>query len=105
MKIFASRVFIISDMSEQMQEHAFELAATAIDKFSIEREMAEFIKKEFDAKVSNSVNSFCYLPEGQYGPTWHCVVGRNFGSYVTHESKNFIYFYLGPMSFLLFRCG
>ena len=22
----------------------------------------------------------------------HCVVGRNFGSYVTHETKNFVYF-------------
>jgi uncharacterized membrane protein len=25
----------------------------------------------------------------------HCIVGRNFGSYVTHETKHFIYFYLG----------
>jgi len=29
------------------------------------------IKKEFDKK---------------YGPTWHVIVGRNFGSYVTRES-------------------
>ena len=45
------------------------------------------IKKEFDKK---------------YGPTWHCIVGRNFGSYVTHETKNFIYFYLGQVAVLLF---
>jgi hypothetical protein len=25
------------------------------------------------------------------------VVGRNFGSYVTHETKHFIYFYLGQV--------
>ncbi|KAK1328707.1 hypothetical protein QTO34_012282 [Cnephaeus nilssonii] len=31
----------------------------------------------------------------KYNPTWHCIVGRNFGSYVTHETKHFIYFYLG----------
>ena len=31
----------------------------------------------------------------RYNPTWHAVVGRNFGSYVTHETKHFIYFYLG----------
>lgn len=30
------------------------------------------IKREFDKK---------------YGPTWHCIVGRNFGSYVTHEVR------------------
>ena len=41
------------------------------------------LKKEFDKK---------------YNPTWHCVVGRNFGSYVTHETKHFIYFYLDRKS-------
>jgi hypothetical protein len=24
----------------------------------------------------------------KYTPTWHCIVGRNFGSYVTHETKH-----------------
>ena len=40
-------------------------------------------KQEFDKK---------------YNPTWHVVVGRNFGSYVTHETKHFIYFYLGQVA-------
>ncbi len=48
------------------------------------------IKKEFDKK---------------YGPTWHVVVGRNFGSYVTHETKHFIYFYLGQVAILCFKSG
>lgn len=48
------------------------------------------IKKEFDKK---------------YGPTFHCIVGRNFGSYVTHEAKHFIYFYLGQVAILLFKSG
>merc|ERR1712228_1117034 len=47
-------------------------------------------KKEFDKK---------------YNPTWHCIVGRNFGSYVTHETKHFIYFYLGQVAILLFKSG
>jgi dynein light chain LC8-type len=37
------------------------------------------------------------------GPTWHCIVGRNFGSFVTHETKHFIYFYLGHYAILLFK--
>ena len=40
-----------------------------------------------------------------YGGTWHCIVGRNFGSYVTHETKHFIYFYLGQVAVLLFKSG
>ena len=35
-----------------------------LDKFNIEKDIAQFIKKEFDKKHS---------------PTWHCIVGRNFG--------------------------
>lgn len=30
---------------------------------------------------------------------------RNFGSYVTHETKHFIYFYLGQVAILLFKSG
>ena len=37
----------------------------ALDKFNVEKDMAAFIKKEFDKK---------------YSPTWHCIVGRNFGA-------------------------
>jgi hypothetical protein len=33
----------------------------------------------------------------------HVIVGRNFGSYVTHETKHFIYFYLGQVAVLLFK--
>jgi dynein light chain LC8-type len=56
----------------------------------VEKDIAAFMKKEFDKK---------------YGTTWHCVVGRNFGSYVTHESGNFIYMYISNVAFLLFKAG
>ena len=41
--------------------------------------------------------SFPSLPD-----SWHCFVGRNFGSYVTHEASKFIYFYIGQMGVCLF---
>jgi dynein light chain LC8-type len=66
------------------------LLSQALDKFNIEKDVAAYIKKEFDAK---------------HNPTWHCIVGRNFGSYVTHETKHFIYFYSGPVAVLLFKSG
>lgn len=79
-----------ADMSEDMQQDAVECATQAMEKFNIEKDIAAFIKKEFDKK---------------YNPTWHCIVGRNFGSYVTHETKHFIYFYLGQVAVLLFKSG
>ncbi len=79
-----------ADMSEEMQNEVIELTNQALEKFSIEKDIAAFIKKECDKK---------------YNPTWHCIVGRNFGSYVTHETKHFIYFYMGQVAILLFKSG
>lgn len=108
-------------MSEEMQQDAVDCATQALEKYNIEKvslpseslhslrafyrvfpsllmewntscsqDIAAFIKKEFDKK---------------YNPTWHCIVGRNFGSYVTHETRHFIYFYLGQVAILLFKSG
>ena len=79
-----------ADMAEDMQQDAVDCATQALEKFNIEKDIAAFIKKEFDKK---------------FNPTWHCICGRNFGSYVTHETKHFIYFYLGQIAILLFKSG
>ena len=55
-----------------------------------ERDIAEFIKTEFDKK---------------HNPSWHCIVGRSFGSYVTYEMKHCIYFYRSKTAILLWRAG
>lgn len=79
-----------SDMSEPMQQDAAEIAQDALKSYELEKDVAAYIKKEFDKK---------------HGATWHCVVGRSFGSYITHESKHFIYFYVGQIAVLLFKSG
>lgn len=57
------------DMSEEMQQEAVDVTSAALEKYNIEKDIAAQIKKEFDRR---------------HGPTWHVVVGKNFGSYVTH---------------------
>jgi dynein light chain LC8-type len=59
------------DMSEEMQQECVDVASLALEKYNIEKDIAAQIKKEFDRR---------------HGPTWHVVVGKNFGSYVTHGS-------------------
>jgi dynein light chain LC8-type len=78
------------DMSPEMQEIAGEVARKAVGQFTVERDIASYIKKEFDQR---------------YGQTWHCIVGTSFGSYVTHETKHFIYFNLPPFAILLWKSG
>lgn len=38
-------------------------------------------------------------------PTWHVVVGTNFGSHVVHQTKNFVYFNIGAINFLVYKSG
>ncbi|KAF7509740.1 hypothetical protein GJ744_007435 [Endocarpon pusillum] len=76
------------DMSEDMQQEAIEVAQEAMEACTLEKEIAQRIKQKFDERK---------------GATWHCIVGRNFGSFVTHETKHFIYFYLGHCAILLFK--
>ncbi|XP_008811857.1 uncharacterized protein LOC103722907 [Phoenix dactylifera] len=79
-----------ADMPVFMQLHAFRCARRAHDSqdsFS-SRQMAHDMKKEFD-KV--------------YGPTWHCIVGTSFGSFVTHSTGCFLYFSIEKILVLLFK--
>ena len=105
------------DMSEELQQEAVDIASAALEKYNIEKDIAAHIKKEFDKR---------------HGPTWHVVVGKNFGSYVTHgefswslfavatrsfrcsylnnttngaftETKHFIYFYVGSLALLIWK--
>ncbi|KAG4990492.1 hypothetical protein JHK87_023949 [Glycine soja] len=53
-----------ADMIPDMQKEAVDIAVAAFEKYNVEKDVAEQIKKEFDKR---------------HGPTWHCIVGRNFG--------------------------
>lgn len=48
-----------ADMPEDMQSDAIDVANQAQERHNIEKDIAAFIKKEFDKK---------------YSPTWHCIV-------------------------------
>ncbi|THG11820.1 hypothetical protein TEA_021060 [Camellia sinensis var. sinensis] len=61
----AKKVIIKSaDMKDDLQKEAIDIAISAFEKHNVEKDVAEQIKKEFDRK---------------HGPTWHCIVGKNFG--------------------------
>ena len=57
------------DMAEDMQSQTIDIAYEALEKFTVEKDMAGHVKRTMDQK---------------FGPTWHAVVGQKYGSYVTH---------------------
>jgi dynein light chain LC8-type len=73
------------DMSEEMQRTSVEIALAALEKYTVEKDIAAEVKKEFDKK---------------FGPTWHVVVGKNFGSYVTHGPLFSL-----PIVYFVIRCA
>uniref|UniRef100_A0A6P3ZF28 Dynein light chain n=1 Tax=Ziziphus jujuba TaxID=326968 RepID=A0A6P3ZF28_ZIZJJ len=82
-----------ADMPASLQERAFRFARALLDANPQEKRpnpthLAMSLKKEFDSV---------------YGPAWHCIVGKSFGSFVTHSSGGFVYFSVEKLSFLVFK--
>ncbi|KAF7141221.1 hypothetical protein RHSIM_Rhsim06G0197500 [Rhododendron simsii] len=83
-----------ADMPVDMQERALRFTRSLLDSAPAGNHrpnpsiLARSLKKEFDR---------------WYGPAWHCVVGKSFGSFVTHSPGGFVYFSLDSLSFLLFK--
>ncbi|KAL3070579.1 hypothetical protein niasHS_007738 [Heterodera schachtii] len=43
--------------------------------------------------------------EQRFAGTWHCVVGRSFGSRVSYELESFALFKVNQHTVLIFKCG
>ena len=76
------------NMDEVMQVEAVECATLAVRRHKTEKDIANFIKREFDNK---------------HTPNWNCIVGRNFGTAVAHEKNRFIYMILGDIAIQLLK--
>ncbi|KAJ8041013.1 Dynein light chain 2, cytoplasmic [Holothuria leucospilota] len=79
-----------TDMENEMKQEAIAVTEDAFEQFTVEEEIENFIKNEFEEK---------------YGNTWTCIVGRKKGSYVTHETNEFIFMRAGQVDVLLYRSG
>ncbi|KAH9588131.1 Dynein light chain 1, cytoplasmic [Schistosoma haematobium] len=90
-KQYGSKVIVKdTDMNDEMMELAIRVTACAMDRFQADMDVANYIKTQFNKK---------------YGRSWHCIVGRRFGSDVSHEERSFIYFFLGDRAILLYKSG
>mmetsp|Transcript_40738 Transcript_40738/g.120810 ORF Transcript_40738/g.120810 Transcript_40738/m.120810 type:complete len:89 (+) Transcript_40738:105-371(+) len=76
------------EMDNDMLQFAIDQTVWAMDNYTSEREIATHMKKEF---------------EDAYGTTWHCLCGRHFSSFVTHEKNCYAYFYVGQMGINLWK--
>ena len=45
------------------------------------------------------------LFDEKFFPTWQCVVGKNFGSDISFEERNMLYFHFNSTAILLWKAG
>jgi len=77
-----------ANMPEEMQDAAFKKINEAMDSMTVEKDIATSVKKHFDEN---------------FKPTWHCIVGKNFGCSITHDTHYLIFFKVEQQHVLLFK--
>lgn len=77
-----------ADSTEALIEWAIETSRTAFNQEKTEKDMARFLREEFNQ---------------QYGLAWNVIVGKNFGSDVTHETKKYINLQIANLSILIWK--
>ncbi|XWS59877.1 hypothetical protein CRYUN_Cryun08bG0159400 [Craigia yunnanensis] len=108
-----------TDMAEEIQNRVMGLAYQALDllEVSICQSIAHYINKSFrmlptllhmvqmifDVIMANIQPSKQKFDEA-YGPAWHCVVWKDFGSCISPLCGSFIFFHV-EMEFLIFKDG
>lgn len=85
-----SAVVKISAMHPDIEQDCVDCASHALHGLGLEEQkaVAQYIKRELDSK---------------YGGVWHVIVGRSFGSFVAHDDRSCVYFFLGDVGFLIWR--
>ncbi|XP_022258583.1 uncharacterized protein LOC111089788 [Limulus polyphemus] len=76
------------DMPKYMQRIALESLDQAVRIFTTEKHIAENIKEKFDVI---------------YGPTWHCIVGKNWTGATTHSKQCYIKLANKDLKVLLYK--
>lgn len=92
--MWGAKVKMPNDMPDDVLKDSIRITNAAIQAFpdfdTDGLKIAEQVKKELDARWS---------------PNWHVIIGRNFGSFVTHETRTFLFFYLGDKAVMIYKAG
>ena len=81
-------VLIRSDITNDIKGKAFELGFLALSKFTAEKEMADYIKTEFDK---------------MFEPEWQIVIGKDFSVAFSFEIENFVFYQIEDIYFLFYK--
>ena len=78
-----------------MKQDALTVAKEGLESCHEEKDVSAFVKVRRIIALFLTKHLWQRYFDKKYGPTWHCIVGSDFRAFVTHESKHFIFFYVG----------
>lgn len=84
-----------SNMPESYAKDAIDISLLAVEKHKHLKDVAFYIKHEYDKKYPGSGKA----TEGVY----HCVVGKSFASAVSHETRQFIHLKIDTYHIVLWK--
>ncbi|KAH8850338.1 Dynein light chain, cytoplasmic [Schistosoma japonicum] len=73
---------------EKMEHYAVEVTLEAMDQCTSHDSIADYIEKIFNTTYSGS---------------WHCKVGKSFGSFDSYDSEYFFHYYIGNLAVFLYK--
>ena len=76
------------DITDDIKDKAFEMGFEALKKYTAEKEMADFMKNEFD---------------NLFEPDWQIVIGKDFSVAFSFEIENFVFFQIEDIYFLFYK--
>lgn len=82
-------------MGDEIYKDAEHIILDNLNKYSNEREIAYNIKREY-------YHIILRMDKKQL-PSWHCIVGRNFGIYVTYDEGHYLYATKGQTTIVLWK--
>jgi len=89
---------MLDDVVREAKLRMSELANESKTETKDEREEGDSLEARAATAISEYMNR-------KYDPTWHCIVGKTFSTFVTAETKTFAYIYIGQVAVVLFKAG
>ncbi|KAL7995948.1 putative guanine nucleotide-binding protein, beta subunit [Plasmopara halstedii] len=86
------------DMDDDILEDVIRNVTMRLAKFDTE----EWEKNGLAVGVCEDIKA--HLDEA-WGPHWVVCIGRNFGSFVTHVTRNFVFFYYNEKAVMIYKAG
>ncbi|CEF70698.1 Dynein, light chain, LC8-type 2 [Strongyloides ratti] len=85
----APTIISINNIDNEMKDKIIDVTDKALHDKNTESDVATYVK------------TFC---DNEFGPTWHCIIGRSFGSHVSYE-KYLQLSFTNCVRVVIFKCG